>query len=58
METEQMGNINALMALLEQHSGKGMSLSNLDVVAQAGHSEAAPATAVRSFMWLSALMAK
>jgi len=57
-ETEQMGNINALMALLEQHSGTGLSLGSLDVVSQAGHSEAAPATAVRSFMWLSALMEK
>ncbi len=56
-ETDEMDNINALMSLLQRRTNAGLTLKELEVVEQSGHSEAFPATAVRSFKWLSDLTA-
>lgn len=56
-ETDEMDNINALMTLLQRFTHSGLTLHELEVVERSGHSEAFPATAVRSFKWLSDLTA-
>ncbi len=56
-ETDEMDNINALMSLLQRRTNEGLNMKELEVVEQSGHSEAFPATAVRSFKWLSDLTA-
>lgn len=57
-ETDMMDNISALMSLLERQKKHGLNLKELEVVEKSGHSEAFPATAVRSFKWLSQLITK
>lgn len=56
-ETDEMDNINALMTLLQRFTNSGLTINELEVVERSGHSEAFPATAVRSFKWLSDLTA-
>lgn len=56
-ETDEMDNISALMSLLQRFTSSGLNLHELEVVERSGHSEAFPATAVRSFKWLSDLTA-
>ncbi len=55
-ETDAMGEIHELMSTLQRHKGAGLNPKELEVVQRSGHSEAFPATAVRSFKWLSDLM--
>lgn len=57
-ETDAMAEIQALMSTLQRRTGSGLNLKELEIVEQSGHSEAFPATAVRSFKWLSDLMAE
>ena len=54
-ETDAMAEIEALMTTLKSKGGD-LNVRELEVVARSGHSEAFPATAVRSFKWLSDLM--
>lgn len=56
-ETDAMQRIQALMTTLKQE-GPRLNVRELEIVAQSGHSESFPATAVRSFKWLSELMPK
>lgn len=55
-ETDAMAEVQALMATLERRTDSGLNLKELEVVEQSGHSEAFPATAVRSFKWIADLM--
>ncbi|MEO0422550.1 MAG: alpha/beta hydrolase-fold protein [Pseudomonadota bacterium] len=57
-ETEAMVEIRALMSTLEESRSAGLNLHALEVVERSGHSEAFPATAVRSFKWLADLIAE
>ncbi|MBL4787611.1 MAG: alpha/beta hydrolase [Kordiimonadaceae bacterium] len=57
-ETDAIPLIQTFMSTLQRHKGAGLNPKELEVVEQSGHSEAFPATAVRSFKWLSDLMAE
>lgn len=57
-ETDGMAEIQGLMSTLQQRTSAGLNVKELEVVERSGHSEAFPATAVRSFKWLSDLMAE
>lgn len=55
-ETDAMAEIQVLMGLLKEEDG--LNVKDLEVVEKSGHSEAFPATAVRSFKWLADMMAE
>lgn len=55
-ETDVIPLIEAFMTMLQRHKAAGLNPKELEVVEQSGHSEAFPATAVRSFKWLSGLI--
>ncbi len=57
-ETDAIPLIQTFMSTLQRHKGAGLNPKELEVVKMSGHSEAFPATAVRSFKWLSDLMAE
>lgn len=57
-EEDAMEEIRALVSTLEGSADSGINLKKLEVVEQSGHSEAFPATAVRSFKWIADLMAE
>jgi predicted alpha/beta superfamily hydrolase len=57
-ETDAIPLIESFMATLQRHKSAGLNAKALEVVANSGHSEAFPATAVRSFKWLADLMAE
>ncbi|MEX0300439.1 MAG: alpha/beta hydrolase [Kordiimonas sp.] len=56
-ETDAIPLIETFMSTLQRHKAAGLNAKELEVVKKSGHSEAFPATAVRSFKWLSDLMA-
>lgn len=55
-ETDAMASVNALMTTLKQHADSGLNINDLEIVERSDHSETFPATAVRSFKWLSGLI--
>ncbi|NVJ97309.1 MAG: alpha/beta hydrolase [Alphaproteobacteria bacterium] len=57
-ETDAIPFIESFMSLLQHHKTAGLNPKELEIVERSGHSEAFPATAVRSFKWLSDLMAE
>ncbi len=57
-EADAMIEIQALMSTLEDGKASGLNPKALEIVEQSGHSEAFPATAVRSFKWIADLMAE
>lgn len=57
-ETDAMPLIETFMSTLQSREDASFNVKDLEVVARSGHSEAFPATAVRSFKWLSDLMAE
>ncbi|PCI63175.1 MAG: hydrolase [Kordiimonadales bacterium] len=57
-ETDAIPLIQTFMSILQRHKDAGLNPKELEVVEQSSHSEAFPATAVRSFKWLSDLMAE
>lgn len=52
-ETDAIPEVEAFMTTLERFNGAGLNVKALEVVERSGHSESFPATAVRSFKWLS-----
>ncbi|SDE10632.1 hypothetical protein SAMN04488071_2119 [Kordiimonas lacus] len=56
-ETDAIPLIEAFMSMLQRHKAAGLNPKELEIVEKSGHSEAFPATAVRSFKWLSGLIA-
>ena len=57
-ETDAIPLIETFMSTLQSREDASLNVKDLEVVAQSNHSEAFPATAVRSFKWLSGLIAE